>query len=112
MILVAIFIHGEQGRSCCRLDTDDALAVSDIGSLVNCPVSQGVKQLVCLEPFVVAIPRFHAVDDLKLVFRLIPAENVFLYDVRRLNRGQRHRRSVGGKKFESNQINRLIGECV
>lgn len=100
MILVAIFIHGEQGRSCCRLDTDDALAVSDIGSLVNCPVSQSVKQLVSLEPFVVAIPWLHAVNDLELVFRLISTENVFPDDIRRLNCGQRHRRSIGGKKFE------------
>ena len=39
-------------------------------------------------------------------------DNVFFDNVRRLNCGQRHRRSIGGKKFEPNQINRLVRECV
>nr|DAJ18821.1 MAG TPA: hypothetical protein [Siphoviridae sp. ctoof1] len=113
VILVAVLIHGEKRGSRCRLNTDDAATVANVRRrFACCPIAQGVKQLVSLEPFVVAIPRFHAVNDLELVFRLIPAENVFLDDIRRLNRRQRHCRSISGKKFESNQINRLIRERV
>nr|DAL87134.1 MAG TPA: hypothetical protein [Bacteriophage sp.] len=113
MILVTVFIHGKKRGSRCRLNTDDAATVANVRRrFACCPIAQGVKQLVSFEPFVVAIPRFHAVNNLELVFRLISAEDVFLYDVRRLNRGQRHRRSIGGEKFEPNQINRLIGKRV
>nr|DAT40733.1 MAG TPA: hypothetical protein [Caudoviricetes sp.] len=113
VILIAVFIHGKKRGSRCRLNANDAPTVTNVRRrFACCPIAQGVKQLVSFEPFVIAIPRLHAVDDLELVFRLIPAENVFLYDIRRLNRRQRHCRSIGGKEFKSNQINRLIGECV
>nr|DAJ88068.1 MAG TPA: hypothetical protein [Caudoviricetes sp.] len=113
VILIAVFIHGKKRGSRCRLNANDAATVANVRRrFACCPIAQGVKQLVSLEPFVVAIPRFHAVNDLELVFRLIPAENVFFDDIRRLNRRQRHCRSIGGKKFESNQINRLIRERV
>nr|DAF84721.1 MAG TPA: hypothetical protein [Siphoviridae sp. ctss15] len=113
VILVAVFVHGEKRRSHCRLNANNAAAVANVRRrLACCPIAQGVKQLVGFEPFIIAFPRFHAVDDLKLVFRLISAENVFFDNVRRLNCGQRHRRSIGGKKFKPNQINRLVRECV
>nr|DAQ39181.1 MAG TPA: hypothetical protein [Caudoviricetes sp.] len=113
VILVAVFINGKKRGSRCRLNTDDVATVTNVRRrFACCPIAQGVKQLVSFEPFVVTVPRFHAVDDLELIFRLIPAENVFLDNIRRLNRRQRHRRSISGKEFESNQINRLIGECV
>lgn len=112
MILVAVFVHREQGRSCRRLNADNALPVPDVGGLAVYPVPESIKQLVSFKPFVVAVPRLHTVDDLELVFRLISTENVFFDNVRRLNRRQRHRRSIGGKKFEPNQINRLVRERV
>nr|DAZ55741.1 MAG TPA: hypothetical protein [Caudoviricetes sp.] len=113
VILVAILINGKKRGSRCRLNANNAAAVANVRRRFACrPIAQGVKQLVSFEPFVVAISRLHAVDNLKLVFRLISSEDVFLYDVRRLNCRQRHRRSIGGKKFEPNQINRLIGERV
>nr|DAR58156.1 MAG TPA: hypothetical protein [Caudoviricetes sp.] len=113
MILVPVFIHGKKRGSRCRLNANDAPAVANVRRCFVCrPIAQSIEQLVSFEPFVVAISRLHAVDNLELVFRLIPAENVFLDDIRRLNRRQRHCRSIGGKKFESNQINRLIRERV
>nr|DAU04579.1 MAG TPA: hypothetical protein [Caudoviricetes sp.] len=113
MILIAVFIHGKKRGSRCRLNANDAAAVANVRRrFVCCPIAQGVKQLVSFEPFVVAVPRLHTVDDLELVFRLISTENVFFDNVRRLNRRQRHRRSIGGKKFESNQINRFVRKCV
>nr|DAP94767.1 MAG TPA: hypothetical protein [Caudoviricetes sp.] len=113
VILVAILINGKKRGPRCRLNANDTAAVANVRRrFACCPIAQGVKQLVSFEPFVVAISRLHAVDNLKLVFRLISSEDVFLYDVRRLNCRQRHRRSIGGKKFEPNQINWLIGECV
>nr|DAG03762.1 MAG TPA: hypothetical protein [Siphoviridae sp. ctfhy6] len=113
VILITVFIHGKKRGSRCRLNTDDAPTISNVRwRFACCPIAQGVKQLVSFEPFVVAVPRFHAVDDLELVFRLISTEDIFLYDVCRLNRRQRHRRSIGGKKFEPNQINRLVRKCV
>nr|DAU97410.1 MAG TPA: hypothetical protein [Caudoviricetes sp.] len=113
MILVTVFIHGKKRGSRCRLNANDAPSISNVRRrFVCCPIAQGVKQLVSFEPFVVAISRFHSVDGLELVFRLISAENVFLYDVCRLNRRQRHCRSISGKKFEPNQIDRLVRECV
>nr|DAT78844.1 MAG TPA: hypothetical protein [Caudoviricetes sp.] len=113
VILVAVFIHGKKRGSRCRLNANDAATVANVRRrFACCPIAQGVKQLVSFEPFVVAIPWFHAVDDLELVFRLISTEDVFFDNVRRLNRRQRHRRSIGGKKFEPNQINRLVRERV
>nr|DAE19879.1 MAG TPA: hypothetical protein [Siphoviridae sp. ctVCm11] len=113
MILVAVFIHSEKRGSRCRLNANDAVAVANVRRCLACrPIAQGVKQFVSFEPLVVAIPRFHSVDDLELVFRLISTEDVFLYDVCRLNRRQRHRRSIGGKKFEPNQIDRLVRKRV
>nr|DAI21761.1 MAG TPA: hypothetical protein [Caudoviricetes sp.] len=113
VILIAVLVHGEKRRSCGRLNADNAAPIANVGRcFACCPIAQGVKQLVSFEPFVVTVPWFHAVDDLELVFRLISTENIFLHDVRRLNRRQRHRRSIGGKKFESNQINRFVRKCV
>nr|DAV35549.1 MAG TPA: hypothetical protein [Bacteriophage sp.] len=113
VIFVAVFIHGEKRGSRCWLNANDAATVANVRRrFACCPIAQCVKQLVSFEPFVIAIPRLHAVDNLELVFRLIPAENVFFDNVCRLNRGQGHRRSIGGEKFESNQINRLIGKRV
>nr|DAE28576.1 MAG TPA: hypothetical protein [virus sp. ctQSn51] len=113
VILVSVFIHGKKRGSRCRLNANDAATVANVRRrFACCPIAQGVKHLVSFEPFVIAIPRFHAVDDLELVFRLISTEDVFFDNVRRLNRRQRHRRSIGGKKFEPNQINRLARECV
>ena len=71
----------------CRLNANDASTVANVRRCLACrPIAQGVKQLVSFEPFVVAVPRLHAVDNLELVFCLIPAENVFPDDIRRLNR--------------------------
>nr|DAZ57633.1 MAG TPA: hypothetical protein [Caudoviricetes sp.] len=113
MILVTVFINGEKRGSRCRLNANDAPAVANVRRCFVCrPIAQSIEQLVSLEPFIIAVPRLHAVNDLELVFRLIPAENIFSDDVRRLNRRQRHRRSIGGKKFEPNQINRLVRERV
>nr|DAI52191.1 MAG TPA: hypothetical protein [Caudoviricetes sp.] len=113
MILVTVFIHGKKRGPRCRLNANDAPAVTNVRRRFACrPIAQGVKQLVSFEPFVVAISRLHAVDDLELVFRLISAEDVFFDNVRRLNRRQCHRRSIGGEKFEPNQINRLVRKCV
>nr|DAJ66566.1 MAG TPA: hypothetical protein [Caudoviricetes sp.] len=113
VILVTVFIHGKKRGSRCRLNTDDAPSVSNVRwRFACCPIAQGVKQLVSFEPFVIAISRLHAVDDLELVLRLIPAENVFLYDVRCLNRRQRHRFCVSREKFKPNKINWLVREFV
>nr|DAW12823.1 MAG TPA: hypothetical protein [Caudoviricetes sp.] len=113
MILVTIFINGKKRGSRCRLNANDAATVVNVRRRFTCrPIAKSIKHFICFEPLVVAVPRFHAVDNLELVFRLIPAENVFLDDIRCLNRRQRHPRSIGGKKFEPNQINRLVRKCV
>nr|DAG56447.1 MAG TPA: hypothetical protein [Caudoviricetes sp.] len=113
VILVAVFIHGKKRGSRCRLNANDAAAVANVRRcLACCPIAQGVKQLVSFEPFVVAVSRFQTVDNLELVFRLISAEDVFLYDVRRLNRRQRRCFRISGKKLKANQINRLVRERV
>nr|DAM83319.1 MAG TPA: hypothetical protein [Bacteriophage sp.] len=113
VILVAVFIHGKKRGSRCRLNANDAPSISNVRWRFACrPIAQGVKQFVSLEPFVVAVPRFQTVDDLKLILRLISAEDVFLYDVRRLNRRQRHCFRASGKKLKPNQINRLVRELI
>nr|DAF22923.1 MAG TPA: hypothetical protein [Bacteriophage sp.] len=113
MILVTVFIHGEKRGSRCRLNANDAPAVANVRRCFVCrPIAQSIEQLVSLEPLVVAIPRFHAVNDLKLVFRLISTEDIFLHDVRRLNRRQRHRFCVSREKFKPNEINWLVREFV
>nr|DAH99023.1 MAG TPA: hypothetical protein [Caudoviricetes sp.] len=101
VIFVAVFVHGEKRRSCCWLNANDAAPVANVRRrFACCPIAQSIKQLVSLKPFIIAIPRLQTVDDLELILRLISAKDVFLYDVRRLNRRQRHCFRVSGKKFK------------
>ena len=87
VILISVLLGSELGGLRGWFHSERPNLVSQIREIFSSPVSEVVQQLVCLQAFVVAASWLNAVDHLKLIFRLIAAQDEALCDIGSLDGG-------------------------